>query len=113
MNTPAAIASTAMMMGGIANPLRAAIKPHRISQIASKIDPILLVILTLLTALYEPCGPHGSAAPVDLAAQQTSTAAPLEQPHDDDEHNRAQKRDENAGQVEAVDGIRHLKERFG
>jgi hypothetical protein len=53
MKTPAAIASTAMMMGGIANPLRAAIRPHRISQIASKIDPILFVILMLLASACE------------------------------------------------------------
>jgi hypothetical protein len=58
MNIPAAIASTAMMIGGIANPLSAAIRPHRINQIASKIIPILLVILMLLTSVCEKSDPR-------------------------------------------------------
>ena len=44
--------------------------------------------------------------------QQAPAAAPLEHTDDDDQHDCAQKRDQDAGQVEAVHGIRHLKERF-
>jgi hypothetical protein len=51
MKIPAAIASTAMIMGGIVNPLKTAMSPHRISQIASKIIPMLFVSLIVLTSV--------------------------------------------------------------
>jgi len=82
-----------MTMGGSVKPGTIAIRPPRISQIASKIDPKLFVSLMLLTSVCEKYDPYCPASPVDLAVQQTSAAATLEQPHDDDEHDRAQKRD--------------------
>jgi len=54
-----------MIMGGIANPLRAAISPHRISQIANKIIPILFVSLMMLTSVCEKCDPYCLVSQVD------------------------------------------------
>jgi len=42
-----------MIMGGIVNPLKTAISPTRISQIDSKIIPMLLVSFMLLTSMCE------------------------------------------------------------